>query len=223
MKYKINFINASYRRSFQKYKKEITKALVKCYEKGDFVLREDVDKFEKNLADFLKVKYAVGVGNGTDALKLSYKALGVKTDDEVITVSHTFLAPIEELVHLGVKPILIDVKEDGLMNVDLIEKAITKKTVGIVPVHLSGKVCEMDKIMKIAKKYKLWVVEDACQALGAKWKGKMAGTIGNTGCFSFIPPKTLGGGGDGGGIVTNNAKLYQKLLLLKIFCGSEIL
>lgn len=214
-KYKVNFINSSYRRSFQKHKKEIMKALEKCYANGDFVLRDEVDKFEKNLADFLKCKYAVGVGSGTEALKIAYKGLGLKSGDEVIIVSHTFIAPIEEIVHLGAKPVFVDVGTDGLMNEDLIESAITERTVGIVPVHLSGKVCNMNKIMKIAKKYKLWVVEDACQALGAKWKGKMAGTIGDAGCFSFIPPKTLGGGGDGGGIVTNNRKLYDKLLLLR--------
>jgi len=215
MKYKITFINQGYRRSFKKYKKEIMKAIHDCYAKGDFVLRDAVDKFEYNLAKFLKCKYAVGVGNGTDALKLSYKALGIKPGDEVITVSHTFIAPIEEIVHLGAKPILIDVGEDGLMDVSKIKDAITIRTVGIVPVHLSGKVCDMTEIMKIAKEYDLWVVEDACQALGAKWKGKMAGTIGDAGCFSFIPPKTLGGGGDGGGVVTNNKKTYQKLLLLR--------
>ena len=167
------------------------------------------------MAKFVGTKYALGVASGTDALKLSYKALGLKPGDEVITVSHVFISPIEEIVHLGAKPILIDVNEDGLMNADLIEPAITKKTVGIVPIHLSGKVCDMDKIMRIAKKHKLWVVEDACQALGAKWKGKSAGSFGDTGCFSHIAPKTLGIGGDGGSVVTNNKKLGQKISLLR--------
>lgn len=212
---KVDFINSSYRRSFQAHKEEIMTALESCYANGDFVLRDEVAKFENNLSEFLECKYAVGVGSGTDALKLAYKALGLKPGDEVITVSHTFIAPIEEIVHLGAKPILIDVGEDGLMNTDLIEQAITDKTVGIVPVHLSGKVCNMDKIMSIAQKHKLWVVEDACQALGAYWKNQKAGTIGDIGCFSFIPPKTLGGGGDGGGAVCNRQDLYEKLLLLR--------
>src|SRR3990167_5772625 len=187
-------------REFHRVLEELENAAVtdKCYAEGNFVLRKELASFEKNLAKFTGTKYALGVASGTDALKLSYKALGLKPGDEVITVSHVFIAPIQEIVHLGAKPILIDVNEDGLMNADLIEPAITKKTVGIVPIHLSGKVCDMDKIMRIAKKHKLWVVEDACQALGAKWKGKSAGSFGDTGCFSHIAPKTLGVGGDGG-------------------------
>lgn len=215
MKYKINFINASYRRFYAKHRKKILSAIDKCYKNGDFVLRDELAKFEHNLAKFTGAKYALGVSSGTDALKLSYKALGLKPGDEVITVSHVFIAPIEEIVHLGAKPVLIDVSRDGLMSEDLIEQAITNKTVGIVPIHLSGKVCNMDKIMKIAKKHNLWVVEDACQALGAKWKGKSAGTWGDVGCFSHIAPKTLGIGGDGGSVVTNDKKLYEKINLLR--------
>ena len=214
-KFKIDFINSGYRRYYAKHRDEIIKAIDKCFKKGDFVLREDVEKFEKKLCKFTGARFAVGVNSGTDALKLSYKVLGCEPGDEVITVGHVFIAPIEEIVHLGAKPILIDVRDDGLMDVSKIEKAITKKTVGIVPVHLSGKVCNMTEIMRIAKKYKLWVVEDACQSLGAYWKEDMSGTIGDTGCFSFISPKTLGGAGDGGGIITNNKKVYEKLLLLR--------
>jgi hypothetical protein len=141
--------------------------------------------------------------------------MGLKPGDEVITVSHTFIAPIQEIVHLGGVPILIDVCEDGLMDVSQIEAAITPKTVGIVPVHLSGKVCDMERIMAIAKKHKLWVVEDACQALGAVYKGKKAGSWGDIGCFSFIAPKTMGVGGDAGALVTNNKKLAQTAFLLR--------
>jgi len=215
MKYKVDFINSSYRRYYKTHKKEILGAIDKCFALGNFVLRKDVLEFEGKLAKFVGTKYAVGVNSGTDALKLSYKVLGCGPGDEVITVGHTFISSIEEIVHLGAKPILIDVKEDRLMDESLIEKAITKKTVGIVPVHLSGKVCDMNEIMRIAKKYKLWVVEDACQSLGTYWDNRKAGSIGDTGCFSFISPKTLGGAGDGGGIVTNNRKLYEKLLLMR--------
>ncbi len=215
MHYKVDFINSSYRRYYKAHKKEILKAIDKCFSLGDFVLRKDVLEFEGKLAKFVGTKYAVGVNSGTDALKLSYKALGCGPGDEVITVGHTFISSIEEIVHLGAKPILIDIKEDGLMDASKIEKVITKKTVGIVPVHLSGKICDMDEIMRIAKKYKLWVVEDACQALGAYWGVKSAGGIGDTGCFSFISPKTLGGAGDAGGIVTDDRKLYEKLLLMR--------
>ena len=215
MKYTIDFINSSYKRFYQRHGKVVLAVIDKCYKNGDFVLRDEVAKFEKNLARFTGTKYALGVASGTDALKLSYKALGLKPGDEVITVSHVFISPIEEIVHLGAKPVLIDVGENGLMNPDLIEVAITKKTVGIVPIHLSGKVCDMTKIMRIAKKHKLWVVEDACQALGARWKGKMAGSFGDTGCFSHIAPKTLGIGGDGGSIVTNSKTLAERLNLMR--------
>lgn len=215
MKYKIDFINSSYRRYYAKHRGKILAAIDRCYKLGDFVLRKDLAIFESNLAKFVGAKYCYGVGSGTDALKISYKALDLKPGDEVITVSHVFIAPIEEIVHHGAKPILIDVGGDGLMDPDLIEKAITKKTVGIVPVHLSGKVCDMTRIMAIARKHKLWVVEDACQALGASHKGRKAGTFGDTGCFSHIAPKTLGVGGDGGTIVTNNPKLAQKINLLR--------
>lgn len=190
-------------------------AIEGVFEGGDFVLRKDVTEFEKNLAQFTGAKFAVGVNSGTDALKLSYEALGLKSGDEVITVSHTFIAPIEEIVHLGGKPILVDVGEDALMDTSRIEALITDKTVGIVPVHLSGKICDMASILALAEKYKLWVVEDACQALGARLGGKMAGTFGSTGAFSFISPKTLGGAGDAGGIITDDEVLYEKLLLLR--------
>jgi len=215
MEYKINFINSSYRRYYAEHKEEILEAIDRCFTLGNFILREDVNKFEANLCKFTGAKYAVGVNSGTDALKLSYKALGCGSGNEVITVSHTFLASIEEIVHLGATPILIDVGEDALIDVSKIEEAITDKTVGIVPVHLSGKVCNMDEIMRIAKRHNLWVAEDACQALGAFHNGKEAGNIGDTGCFSFIAPKTLGGAGDAGGIITNNESIYQKLLLLR--------
>jgi dTDP-4-amino-4,6-dideoxygalactose transaminase len=215
MEYKVDFINSGYRRYYKKHRKEVLREIDRCYTNGDFVLRRDVEMFEENLADFLKCKHVIGVNSGTDALKIAYKALGIKPGDEVITVGHVFIAPIEEIVHHGATPILIDVKEDGLMDVDLIEQNITSKTVGIVPVHLSGKVCDMDKILQIAKKHNLWVVEDACQALGAKYNGKMAGTIGDIGCFSHIAPKTLGVGGDAGSIVTNSKELSNKCKLLR--------
>ncbi|MCK9370398.1 DegT/DnrJ/EryC1/StrS family aminotransferase [Candidatus Dojkabacteria bacterium] len=211
----IDFINSSYRRYYSEHREEILDAIDRCFKGGDFILRKDVEEFEQKLCAFTGAKYAVGVNSGTDALKLSYKAMGIKPGDEVITVSHTFIAPIEEIVHHGGIPILIDVGEDGLMNVDEIESAISPQTVGIVPVHLSGKVCDMKRINEIAEKHGLWVVEDACQALGAKLDGKSAGTMGNTGCFSFISPKTLGGAGDNGGIITNDFETYQRLLLLR--------
>lgn len=215
MEYKVDFINSGYRRYYTEHRDEILSTIDSVFKRGDFVLRKDLVEFEERLCEFTGAKFAVGVNSGTDALKLSYKALGLMPGDEVITVSHTFIAPIEEIVHLGGVPVLIDVGQDGLMNPDLIEPAITKKTVGIVPVHLSGKVCDMEKIVKIANENNLWVVEDACQALGSKLDGKNAGTFGDTGAFSFISPKTLGGAGDGGGIITNSHFLFERLSLLR--------
>lgn len=226
MKYRVDFINSGYQRYWKKNGKKVIRAIERCYAEGNFVLRKPLFEFEKRLSKFLGVKHVAGVACGTDALKIAYRAANlvvhgqeIQPGNEVITVSHTFIAPIEEIVHLGAKPVLIDVGEDALMNPDLIEAAITQRTVGIVPVHLSGKVCDMERIMEIAKKHKLWVVEDACQALGAYGKGRYekvrAGCIGHAGCFSFIAPKTLGAGGDGGGVVTNDAAVYENVALLR--------
>lgn len=212
---KIDFINSSYRRYFGQHKEELVNAFIKCASKGDFVLRKDVVKFEYNLAKYVGTKYALGVNSGTDALFLALKALDIKDGDEVITVGHTFIASIQVIVHCNAVPILIDVKKDGLMDVDLIEQAITKKTKCIMPVHLSGKVCDMTKIMRIAKQHKLVVIEDSCQALGSYWGNKKAGAIGDIGCFSFISPKLMGGMGDNGAIVTNNRNIYEKINLLR--------
>jgi len=212
---KIDFINSSYRRFFEAHEDEIMSAIRRCLAEGNFVLREDVEEFEKKLADFCGTKYAIGVNSGTDALKLSLEALGIGPGDEVITPSHTFIASIQEIIHVGAVPILIDVKDDALIDVDQIESLITEKTKAIMPIHLSGKVCDMTKIMEVADKYGLFVIEDACQALGATWDGKQAGSIGNTGCFSFISPKILGGIGDGGGIVTDSEEVYERCLLLR--------
>lgn len=214
MKYLVNFINSGYRRYWAKHGKEVLAAIDSCGKRGDYVMRSDLLKFEGKLAKYTGTKYAVGVNSGTDALFLSLKALGIGPGDEVITISHTFIASIQVIVHCGATPILIDVGEDGLMDPNLIQAAITSKTKAILPVHLSGKVCDMSAIMKIAKKYKLAVIEDACQALGAKWGKKQAGSFGDTGCFSFISPKIMGGMGDNGAIVTNSRKIYKKLLLL---------
>jgi len=191
------------------------------------------------LAKYTGTKYGIGTNSGTDALLLSCIALGIKGNwdyllrqvdegkmtikqanekfdgDEIITVAHTFIASIQCIVHAGARPILVDVGSNELMNADLIEKAITPRTKAILPVHFHGKVCDMDKILAIAKKHKLYVIEDAAQALGSSYKGKMAGSFGSAGCFSFNTPKMLGAFGDAGGIVTNDRKLAEKLYLLR--------
>lgn len=226
MEYKINFIQNSYKRFAAQHETELKDAFWNCVKDGKLILREEVSQFEDNLAKYVGTQYAVAVNSGTDALFLSLKALGIGPGDEVITVSHTFIATIQAIVHCGATPVLIDVGPDELMNPDLIQEAITPKTKAIIPVHFHGKVCDMKKIMKIAGDNNLFVVEDACQALGSSFTmtndshplfkdRKFAGSFGNTGCFSFNTPKLMGGWGDGGAITTNNRELAEKLYLLR--------
>jgi len=213
MKYKVPFVN--YSLQYKKIKKEIDKAVFGCLNKGDLIFRGDTVSFEKNFAKFVGAKYGISCDSCTGAMFLSLAALEIGEGDEVITVSHTYVATIDVIWHVGATPVLIDVGEDMEMDVDLIEKAITKKAKAIIPVHLDGRMVDMKKIMKIAKKYNLYVIEDAAQAAGAKFKGKSAGSWGITGNFSFYPAKILGSYGDGGMIVTSNKKLAEKLYLLR--------
>ncbi len=213
MRYKVPFVG--YKIQYQNLKKEIDLTIQDVLGRGDLILREDVEKFEKNLADFVGVKYAVSLNSGTDALFLSLKAAGIGKGDEVITVSHTFIASIVAIVQVGAKPILVDVGKDFLMDVDKTEEAITKKTRAIMPVQLNGRVCDMEKTMEIAEKHNLIVIEDAAQSLGAKFNGKRAGSFGLTGCFSFYPAKILGCFGDGGAMTTNDSGIAEKVRLLR--------
>ena len=148
-------------------------------------------------------------------MTLALHVAGIKKNDEVITCSNSFIASAAVIVHLGAKPIFIDVKKDQNMNPKLIEDKITKKTKAIMPVHLTGRVCDMTSIMKIAKKYNLKVIEDAAQSFGSKYKSKYAGTFGDIGCFSLHPLKNLNGVGDGGLIITNNKQYYERITNLR--------
>ena len=212
---KVDFINHSYRRFYSSHKKEIDRAIGYCLSKGQLTLRKAVWDLEKNMAKLTSTKYGIGVNSGTDALFLSILALGIGKGDEVITVSNTFVASIQAIVNAGATPILIDVREDEQMDVAQIESKITPKTRAIMPIHYTGKVSNMTEIMKIAKKHKLFVIEDACQAVGASHNGKMAGSFGDLGCFSFNTAKLLGGITDGGMVVTNNRKLAETIALLR--------
>jgi len=196
------------------FEKEITQAINKCRKEGKYILQEDVEKFEKNLAKFVGTKYAVGLNSGTDALFLSLKMLGVKGGDEVITVGHTFHATVEAIVHCGATPILVNVGDDGMMDVHEVIEAITERTKAIIPVHLMGDMCDMKRLYKILDSMgwsDIPIVEDACQALGAERDGKKAGAWGDTGCFSFYPAKILGCMGDGGAITTDDKALADEL------------
>ncbi len=199
---------------FSDYKK-ILKKIEKVIKNNDFTLGKEVDLFENNIKKLIKKKYVVAVGSGTDAIMLSLKCLGIGEGDEVITTPYTFYATIGAIVTAGAVPKFVDVGSDYNINPDLIEKAITKKTKAIVPVHWSGRVCEMDKIKKISRKYKIPIIEDACHAIEATYKKKFAGTFGEFGCFSLHPLKNLNVWGDGGYVVVKNKKNYEKMLLLR--------
>ena len=178
---------------------------------GQFILGQEVLKFEKEVSAFYKTKYAVGVNSGTDALWLSLKALGIKNGDEVITTPFTFVSPSEVIAQCGARPVFVDINyNDFLINVKEIEKAITKKTKAIIPVHLFGQCCDMDGIMKLARKYNLKVIEDGAQAFGNMKIGK-----GDLLCFSFHPSKSLGACGDGGMVLTDNLEHYKILQSLR--------
>jgi len=213
--FKVDFINSSYRRYYQSHKDEIDYSLQKCLSTGQLTLRKDLWDLEKRFAKYIGTKYAAGVNSGTDALFLSLLALGVGPGDEVITVSNTFIATIQAIIHTGATPILIDVGEDEQMNVDLLEGAITSKTKAIVPVHYTGSMCDMDRITDIASEKGIFVVEDACQAVGATQGGIKAGAFGHLGCFSFNTAKLMGGLCDGGMVTTNSRELYEKICLLR--------
>jgi len=211
--YKVPFVN--YSLQYKKLKTEIDRAIKDVLARGDLILRSDVEEFEKTLADFVGVKYAAGLNSGTDALFLSLKAAGIGEGDEVITVSHTFVASIAAIVQCGAKPVLVDVDEDFVMKMDEVERVITERTRAIIPVHLNGHMCDMEKLMAIAKKHNLIVIEDAAQAIGAKFNNGVAGSFGLTGCFSFYPAKILGCFGDGGAITTNDEEIVQAVRLLR--------
>ncbi len=217
MKYKVQFVNPSYRRFFHAHKEEIMNAFYDCASKGDFMLRKQTREFERNLADYIGTRFAIGVNSGTDAMFLSLKALGIGKGDEVITVSHTFIATLQAIVHTGATPILVDVNEnDELMNMVEVERAITHKTKAILPVHFHGKICDMSSLQNVIPDFMMiYIIEDVAQALGAIRNEKKVGSFGTMGCFSFNFPKLMGAYGDAGGITTSNEEVYKRLLLLR--------
>jgi dTDP-4-amino-4,6-dideoxygalactose transaminase len=203
MKRKVPFVNP--RKNYQMMKDEIDAAYFEVMTQGDLIDRGHLKSFEKNLASFVGTKFAVGLNSGYDALHLSLRAAGIGPGDEVIVPAHTFVATCSAVVNVGATPVLVDVGKDFNIDVYKIEEAITEKTKCILPVHLSGYMADMLRIMVIAEKYHLSVIEDACQSLGSSINGIGAGSFGLTGCWSFYPFKILGGYGDGGAITTNDA------------------
>jgi len=202
MKYKVPFVEPG--KLYQKLKNKLDQAYFEVMSKGDFIDRSQLRSFEENLAKFVGTKYAVGLNSGYDALHISLRAAGIGIGDEVIVPAHTFVATCSAVVNVGATPVLVDVGKDFNIDVGKIEEVITDKTKAILPVHLNGYMADMNRIMEIAKKYNLNIIEDACQSLGSSINGKGAGSWGLTGCWSFYPFKILGGYGDGGAITTDD-------------------
>lgn len=200
---------------YKSIKPEIDNAIKNVLEEGIFILGEEVKKFEDWFAKYCESKYALGVANGTDALILVMKALGIGLGDEVITVPNSFISTTASIVHVGAKPVFVDVRDDYNINPDLIEDAITSHTKAILPVHLTGRPTEMEPILEIAHEHDLYVIEDAAQAVGAKYHRKRVGSFGTAGCFSLHPLKNLNAYGDGGVITTEDKGLYDKLVKLR--------
>lgn len=213
MNYKVPFVHLP--TMYHRMEKELNAAFKDVMSRGDLILRKDLSEFEHSMASLLGMKYTVGVGSGTDALFLALKAANVGTGDEVITVAYTCIATIAVITNCGAKPVLVDIGDDYNMNVDLVDKAITSKTKAIIPVHLNGRMCNMKRLMDIARKHKLIVIEDAAQAIEARFDEKKAGTFGLAGCFSLYPMKIFGATGDGGLVVTNDDKIAEKISQLR--------
>ena len=196
---------------------QISEALANVIDTTSFINGPAVSSFQKNLENYLDIKHVIPCANGTDALQLALMSLGLNSGDEIITVDFTFASTVEVIALLGLTPVLVDVDSESFnINLNSLEKAITKKTKVIIPVHLFGQVANMDEIMKIAKKYNLVVIEDTAQAIGANYKfldgtKKKAGTIGEIGTTSFFPSKNLGAYGDGGAVFTNDDDLAHKI------------
>ena len=213
MRYRVPYID--YPRHYETIRVDVMATVDRVLRSGDLMLREDLRRFEENLAAFVGAKHAVGTGNCTDALRLALQAAGVGPGDEVITVAHTFVATVAAIHHAGAAPILVDVGADHLMDPDAVEGAISPRTKCILPVHLNGRLCDMGQLRIIAQRRRLLVIEDAAQGLGAALGEKKGGTFGLAGCFSFYPAKILGAFGDGGAVVTNDSAFAEKIRALR--------
>jgi dTDP-4-amino-4,6-dideoxygalactose transaminase len=218
MTYLVPFVDP--REHYRRYKAKFDIAIGTCLEQGDLIARRQLRDFESNLAHFVSTKQAVGLNSGYHALALSLLAARIGPGHEVITVAHTFVATVSAIVHAGATPVLVDVRADYNMDPDAVERAITPRTRAILPVHLNGRVCDMDRLGAMARKHNLVIIEDACQSLGATFRGKPAGSFGLTGCWSFYPFKMLGCFGDGGAITTSDPAIARTVTLLR-FNGED--
>jgi len=197
-------------------KDEIDRAIARVIESSSFILGEEVSSFEKAFAALCRARYAIGVSSGTSALHLALLACEVGPGDEVITTPFTFISTAEVIVQVGARPVFVDI-HPGTYNLDpsCLEETITERTRAIIPVHLYGQPADMDSIMEVAVRHGLKVIEDACQAHGAEYKGRRVGSIGDVACFSFYPSKNLGAYGDGGMLVSNSEEIAERVRTLR--------
>jgi dTDP-4-amino-4,6-dideoxygalactose transaminase len=210
----VNFVDL--KAQYLTIKPEIDRAIEGVITNTAFVLGKAVEELEKKFAGYCEVKHCLGVNSGTSALIMALQALGIGEGDEVITTPNTFIATAEAISQAGAQPVFVDIAENSY-NLDptKLEKAITKKTKAIIPVHLYGQPADMDPILKIAEKHKLPIIEDSCQAHGALYRGQKTGSLGLVGCFSFYPGKNLGAYGEGGAVTTNSDEIAQKIKMLR--------
>ena len=192
-------------------RKDILKIIDRTLAKGNLVLTPEIEKFEKQICNYTGKKFCVTLNSGTDALMMALWSLGIGKGDEVITSPISFIATAGAIVHVGAKPVFVDVNKDLNINVDLIESKITRKTKVLMPVHWTGRICNMPKINSLARKYNLKVIEDSAQAMGSYYNNKHGGTFGDIGIFSSHPLKNLNAIGDAGFLITNDSKVYNKI------------
>ncbi|MDY6863561.1 MAG: DegT/DnrJ/EryC1/StrS family aminotransferase [Thermodesulfobacteriota bacterium] len=213
---KISIPLVDLKKQYQNIKDEIDVVIARVLQGTDFILGYQTEKLEQEVAGYYNTKYAVGVASGTDALTLSLIACGIGRGDEVITTPFTFVATAEAIFRAGAKPSFCDIDEKTYnLHPDKIREKITSSTRAILPVHLYGLACDMDRILSLAGEYNLKVIEDCAQAFGAEYKGNKVGSMGNAGCFSFFPGKNLGAYGDGGMVVTDEEEIANKIKVLR--------
>ncbi len=204
-------------RQYESMKEELDAVALSVLRNGQYILGKPVEEFEKAFADYCGVKYAVGVGNGSDALQMALKACGVREGDEVITTDMSFIATAEAIVSVGAIPVFADCTTDTYtIDPAEIERKVSERTKAVIPVHLYGQCADMDEISCIAKKYNFKVIEDSAQAAGAEYKGRKAGSMGDAGCISFFPTKNLGCAGDGGMIITDDENIYRQCRAMRV-------
>ena len=209
-----------YLKEYELLREEILNAVDEVFKNGTLIFGPKLDEFEEKFSTYHDCKFGIGVGNCTDAITIALKAFDIGPEDEVITTSNTAVPTVTAIVNTGASVKFVDINKYSLIDVNKIENSINKNTKAIIPVHLYGQMCEMDKIMQIASKHNLKVIEDCAQSHGATYKNKKAGSIGDVGCYSFYPTKIFGAYGDGGFITTNNEELFDRMKRIR-FLGME--